>query len=412
MTSLVLGAGMVGVATALALQERGHKVVLVDRGSPGSETSHGNAGMIQVEAAEPYAFPRNFGTIAAAMLGRTNDVRWHWNAIASHVRPLLSYFANSSPLRHAAISSSYVQLTRRATHDHAIWISAAGAEALIRRDGYLVVHRTESRFDAAVAEAERLSSTYGVHSRTLTSAALAAAEPGLLAPLAGAIHWPEPWSCSDPGKLVGAYARLFVERGGQMARADAASLERSGAGWRIRSSDGPIDGSHAIVALGPWSADLLERFGHRLPMFRKRGYHRHFAVTDGPRLPIMDAERGAFCSPMDRGLRVCTGAEFARVGAPGTPLQIKRAEASIRTLFKLGDTLDAAPWVGNRPCMPDMLPVVGQVPDQKNLWVHTGHGHQGFTLGPTTARLLAAQISGEHTDPDLTRALRFGRWQH
>lgn len=395
---IVLGAGMVGVGTALALQQLGVDVVLVDRRAPGEETSYGNAGIIQIEAVEPYAMPRELGEIFSAAFGFNNKVRWQAGSLHRWARPLLSYFFNSSAKNHRRISTTYSQMIRRAGDDHGPLIEAAGASDLVRRQGFRQVHRTVSSLEKAAREAERIGRDYGVDSRVESAAELAKVEPSLKLELSGAIHWTESWSCSDPGALVAAYAKLFVARGGTVITGDAMTLHRTGETWEIKGPDGPVQAENVVVALGPWSGELLKQFGYNVPIFFKRGYHRHF-TGKGPVLPIMDADRGVVISPMKRGIRVLTGAEIAWLESSATPYQIRNAQRAAGELFELGEPVEDTAWFGNRPCMPGMLPVVGQAPRHKGLWFNFGHGHQGFTLGPTTGRMLANAMAGNEKLP-------------
>ncbi|MFM8691608.1 MAG: NAD(P)/FAD-dependent oxidoreductase, partial [Limnohabitans sp.] len=119
-------------------------------------------------------------------------------------------------------------------------------------------------------------------------------------------------------------------------------------------------------------------------------------------LPLLDAERGYVLAPMRRGMRLTTGAEFAQLHAPATPVQIGRALAAARELVDLREPLDDPPWLGARPCTADMLPVMGPAPRHAGLWFNFGHAHQGFTLGPTAGRLLAAMMVGESAGIDMT----------
>jgi D-amino-acid dehydrogenase len=404
---LVLGAGMVGVSTALALQAIGRDVVLVDRKSPGRETSYGNVGIIQSEAVEPYALPRDIPSLTRIALRRGNDVNYHFDALPSYMRPLWLYYWFSAPERHKVISRSYAKLALRATVDHQPLIEASGADALIRRAGLRFIFHNEPALEKGIAHANRVSAQYGVPMRIMTSDEVAAAEPAFKARLAGAVHWTSSWSCADPGGLTEAYARLFVARGGAIARADATTLARKGAGWTVAGPSGPLDAREAVISLGPWSGLLLQQFDYKIPLFRKKGYHRHFTGGTTLNVPVLDAEN-AFCvSPMRAGLRVLTGAEIARFDARPTPRQLARSEAIAAGLLDLGQPVEAEPWTGNRPCMPDMLPLVGRAPRHEGLWFHFGHGHQGFTQGPTTAALLAEEMEGGTAPmPELSPANR------
>ncbi|MGO4624829.1 NAD(P)/FAD-dependent oxidoreductase [Ensifer sp. 2YAB10] len=397
-TSIVLGAGMVGVSTALALQESGHQVVLLDRNAPGRETSYGNAGIIQTEAVEPYAFPRSVSEIARVALKRGNDVDWRLRDLPRLAGPLWRYFAQSAPAPYARTIAAYSRLALRASDDHAHFIGPAAADDLIVRTGWRAVYRSPASFQAAAIEAERLKRVYDVPSDVLSPDDLAASEPALQRRLAGAVHWTSPWTCRDPGELVARYAALFVARGGKLARGDALTLQQNGAGWRVLSEDGTVSAENAVVALGPWSPMLAKTFGYRIPMVFKRGYHRHFTGPSGPRISMLDVDSATLVAPMNAGWRVLTGAHMAPPGTAPTSRQILNASKAARELFALHEPIEATPWSGTRPCMPDMLPVVGPT-RHKGLWFHFGHGHQGFTLGPTTAFLLAEQIEGRRDNP-------------
>lgn len=397
---VVLGAGIVGTCTALHLALRGHRVVLVDRREPGRETSYGNAGIIQREAVEPYAFPQDLKVLAGVALKRGAAVNYHLRALPAIARGLWMYWGNSRPGRHRAISASYARLIEHSISEHAPLIERAGADDLVRREGYRTVFRSAATLEKAATQAELLGREGGVRNQVLDGEALRAAEPGLRTPLAGAIHWLDPWSVSDPGELVARYAALLVREGGDIALGDATSLRQAGRGWSVRTGSGEIEAEHAVVALGPWSDPLVKTLGYPYPLFVKRGYHRHYGGK-GPRLPMLDADAGLVLAPMARGVRLTTGAEFALVEAPPTPVQLERAYDLAGELFDIGEPVDE-PWMGARPCTGDMLPLIGAAPRHRGLWFNFGHAHQGFTLGPVSGRLIAELIEGGPTLLDPT----------
>ncbi len=394
-SAIVLGAGMVGVGAALHLQKRGFSVTLVDRRGPGEETSHGNAGIIQSEAVVPYAMPRDLPTLTRVALGRTNDVHYRLAALPGHLESFARYWWTSEPSRHAAVSRGWGPLILHAIAEHETLIAEAGAEALVSRGGYLDLTRDAAKFDEKAAEAQRLAADWRIPSRVLDAAAVRALEPSIVGEVAGAIHWTDPWSVADPGGLVKAYADLLVRRGGRVSIGDATTLARNGAGWSVATAEGRIEAEIAVVALGPWSPDLVARFGCRVSMVRKRGYHRHYGGGAELGRPIYDVAWGYVLAPMVRGLRITSGAEFTHRDAPATPVQLDRAEAAARRLIDLGEPVEADPWFGTRPFLATMLPLIGAAPDHPGLWFDFGHGHQGFTLGPASGRLLAELITGE-----------------
>ncbi|WP_150700198.1 NAD(P)/FAD-dependent oxidoreductase [Pandoraea terrae] len=409
--SVVLGAGIVGVSTAIHLQQRGHAVALVDLRAPGQETSYGNGGLIQREGVYPYAFPRGLRALLRYAGNRANDVRYHLRDVGQFAPFLAAYWRYSHPARHAAIARNYATLITHCVDEHRALAQAAGARGLMRSTGWIKVFRTPAVQDAEAANAARWHAEFGVGFALLDAAQLRAAEPDLDTSLVGGLHYTDAESVSDPGALVTAYAALFVRLGGRIFLGDAKSLRESGGRWVVHTQDGDVDAKHAVIALGPWADDVTTRLGYRLPLAVKRGYHMHYAPRGGAQLhrPVLDAENGFLLAPMARGIRLTTGVELADRDAPKTPVQLAAVEPVARTLFPLGERLDAEPWMGRRPCTPDMMPVIGPAPRHKGLWFAFGHAHHGLTLGPVTGRLIAEMITGEtpFVDPSPFRANRF-----
>ena len=205
---------------------------------------------------------------------------------------------------------------------------------------------------------------------------------------------------------------LFSRRGGRFVKGDARTLQQEEGGWRVATELGIVTAREAVVAMGPWSDLVFKPLGYRFPLGVKRGYHVHLTPRGNARLQhaVLDADRGYLLAPMNRGIRLTTGAEFARRDAPPSPVQIAQTLPVARALFPLGDTIEPQPWMGARPCLPDMLPLIGRAPRHPGLWFDFGHQHHGLTLGPVTGRLLAEMMTGEQplTDPRPFSAERFG----
>jgi D-amino-acid dehydrogenase len=409
--AIVLGAGIVGVCVALHLQKRGRPTILVDRRGPAEETSFGNAGLIQREGVYPYGFPHDFGALARYSLNRTIDAHYHPSAIPRLAPFLWRYWKHSRPARHAAIARSYAKLIEHCISEHDALATEAGAQGLLRRSGWMKLFRSTRERDLRLAEAERWHREFGLNHRAHDAKALQALEPHLAPVLVGALHWTDPVSVTDPQGLALAYLGLFERLGGRFVQGNAASLEAEGNGWRLRTVDGPMMAGAAVVALGPWADVVTRALGYDLPLAVKRGYHMHYRPAGRATLnyPVLDTERGYFLAPMQRGIRLTTGAEFAMRDAIRTPVQLGRAEPIARELFPLAERLDTEPWMGSRPCTPDMMPVIGRAPRHANLWFAFGHAHHGLTLGPVTGRLVAEMATGEtpFIDPSPYRAERF-----
>jgi D-amino-acid dehydrogenase len=409
---LVLGAGMVGVSAALHLQARGRNVVLIDKHErAGEETSYGNAGLIECASVFPYMFPRDFSQILKYALNRSPDVHYHLDALPGFLPWMVRYFLNSSPAGSLRSAMAALPLIQRSLAEHEALIAEAEVPQLLRRTGWIKLFRSNASMDKSISELAR-DRAYGVEGSVLDADGIAAMEPNLSGDFAGAIHWPTPGFIPDPGGLAKAYAALFIRKGGRFIAADARTLAEVDGGWRVAGPNGSITGRDAVVALGPWSDQIFRPLGYDIPLKTKRGYHIHLAPRGNAVLhhPVLDADRGYLLAPMNQGIRLTTGAEFARRDAPPTPVQIERTLPLAREMFPLGDTIEPAPWMGSRPCLPDMLPVIGRAPRHKGLWFDFGHQHHGLTLGPVSGRLLADMVTGAtpFTDPKVYGVERFG----
>ena len=410
---VVLGAGIVGVSCAIHLQDRSRRVALVDRGAPGEGTSFGNAGLIERSAVVPYAFPRSLGALLRYARNRSTDLYWDYKALPGFAPWLARYWHESSPERLATAARDMLPLVQRCVEEHDALVARAGAEAatLVRHGGWIEAYRTPSEYAAAAKRAEKLASAEGLSLDTLDRAALRDREPALADAFCAGLHWRDPESVTNPGALTKAYAALFETSGGKILLGEAATVRAENDAWTVRTSNGVISAREIVVALGPWSDLVFEPLGYRIPLRAKRGYHMHYEATREAPLgrPILDREQGYVIAPMQRGLRLTTGIELAAREAPPTGIQLARAEAFARPAFGLGQRLDPQPWLGLRPCTPDMRPVIGPAPRHRGLWFAFGHAHHGLTLGPVTGRLLAEMMTGAtpFTDPAPYRAGRF-----
>jgi D-amino-acid dehydrogenase len=409
---LVLGAGIVGVSAALHLQQRGRDVILVDRHElAGEETSYGNAGLIECASVFPYMFPRDVLQILHYATNRAPQVRYQLSSLPSFLPWLVRYYLASSKERALHSALAELPLIRRSLIEHEALIAEAGVPELLRRSGWIKLFRSDATLANAVAELER-ARQYGVAGEVLDAKAIAAREPNLTGEFAGAVYLPAPGFVPDPGGLAKAYAALFKRKGGRFRVGDARALQQDARGWRLAGPDGAMVAREAVVALGPWSDQVFRPLGYAIPLAVKRGYHLHLAPSGNAVLhhPVLDADFGYLLAPMNRGLRLTTGVEFARRDAPPTPIQLQRSLPRARNLFPLGEALDAKPWIGARPCLPDMLPVIGRAPRHAGLWFDFGHQHHGLTLGPATGRLLAEMMTGEapFADPGPFAAGRLG----
>jgi D-amino-acid dehydrogenase len=408
--AIVLGAGIVGTSVALHLVKRGLSVALVDRAGVGEQTSYGNSGVIEGSTILPPAFPAGLAALMRVALKRGSDANYHMSFLASIVPWLWAFRAASQPRRIAETARLNRPLFARALAEHEALMLEAGATRLLRKTGWMKLYRDAAAVRGLELEFE-LAKEFGLPFELLDVAGARKLEPSLNPVFERAVFWPLAASIGNPLALTRAYAARFNTLGGVTLTGDARTMHRSGAGWRVETDQGGLDSPQVVVALGPWAPALLEPLGIKLPMAVKRGYHRHFKGEGTAALsrPVVDVSGGYLITPMEQGIRLTTGVEFAARDAAPTPVQIDRLMPRLRELFPIGERADDKTWMGSRPTFPDSRPVIGRAPAQKGLWLAIGHAHWGLTLGPVTGRLIAGMMAGETPicDPTPYAAERF-----
>jgi D-lysine oxidase len=393
---MVLGAGIVGVSTALHLRRLGLDVALIDRKHPGEEASFGNAGIVQRNGFVPHSMPRHPLQLLEILLNQSTAVSYNLPTLVRLAPWLKRFHAAGSDKAIERYSRIVAPLRAMAVEEHLDLARTTNADRFYRQGGWLHLFRSEASYKKT--EAERLyARVFGVAYNELAAGDANTLEPGLKVAKMKGIHWLDSWSVSNPGTVVDAFWRGYIQEGGRYYRGNAQKLRQERGGWVVEGEQGTVFARHVVVALGAWSMDILKKLGESYPLAVKRGYHMHYRPLSGASLsrPVVDIENGFALTPTDNGIRLTTGVELAERDAPPNPLIIKRVKRRAEELFPLGRQLLKEPWLGCRPCLPDSLPVVGASLKTRGLWLNFGHAHDGFTLGPITGRLLAETIAGK-----------------
>ncbi|WP_439500218.1 NAD(P)/FAD-dependent oxidoreductase [Bosea sp. (in: a-proteobacteria)] len=395
-TALVLGAGMVGVSCALALQKRGLQVTLIDRREPGSETSYGNAGVISPSSIQPLNNPSLWKSLPAYLRNDTAAIRYRLGHLLRNPGWILRFLAEARPSRLAPRATGLAGLTAPALSLHKAWMAEAGVSHRLRETGTLKLWRGTEGHEKARAEHDFLED-HGFRTEILDRQGISGLEPDLNPIFSAGLWLHESGSVDWPQAVVTAYAALFAARGGKLVKAAATSLTATPQGWRATTDAGALDADLAVVALGPWSADLLRPLGLKVPLGVERGYHRHYRPEDGRKLsrPVHDVDGYYFLTPMEKGYRLTSGVELADRDAPSDHAQIDMVLPSAREAFPLAGPTEETTWRGSRPTLPDSLPMIGEAPRHPGLWLAFGNQHIGFSTGPVTGEMLAALVAGE-----------------
>lgn len=407
----VIGAGIIGAATALALAEAGHRVTVIDP-APGSGASFGNAGAIATGGVTPNATPGLVRRLPAMLFDRDGAGWVRRGDLPAALPWVLRMIAASRPARVARISAGLAALTTPALAAHRELAALAGCDALITPGSWLKVYGTAQGL-AGTAPDRALMQRHGVGFEILDRGALARRLPTIRD---GALHagldQPASGFVPDPGALCAAYLRAALARGAQIRKARVVAASAGADGVMLRTDAGDLHAGRAVICAGAASAPLAAAFGDRVPLLAERGYHACFAPGTESLLPgpTYFASLGLVLAPMREGLRLTMGAELARPGRPADFRRLRGRIAAARDLVPaLADVPVTREWMGERPSLPDSLPVIGRASAASQVFYGFGHGHLGLTMAAVTAGAIRDLITGRQPGIDLTpyRADRF-----
>jgi D-amino-acid dehydrogenase len=398
---VVLGAGIVGVSTAFAARQRGMSVVLIDRREPGSETSYGNAGIISSGSITPLNSPSLWKSLPKYLTNRHPALRWNPLWAAQNAGWVARFLADSTAPRFKPRAAALHGLIGASAKLHREWIVKAEAGHRIRETGWLKAWRGDAV--ASAKQEQALLAEYGIASELLDRQAISALEPGIVPVYKVGLLHTETASVDSPGAVVKAYARMFTGAGGDVRQSEVRAVVPAGDHWRVVLAGGEKSARHVVVALGPWSAEILRPLGYRVPLAFERGYHREFRPNPARSLrrPIYDIDGGFIMTPMEQGIRVTSGVELTGRDAPSSLAQIDQVVPLARGVVEFGDAVGDT-WRGSRPTLPDSLPMIGPAPRHAGLWLAFGNQHIGFTTGPATGAAIAALIDGAPAPYDVT----------
>lgn len=398
------------MSTALHLQQAGHQVTVIDPRAPGSMTSFGNAGGIVTGAVMPTSSPGLWKQIPRMLLDPMGPLRIRWRYLPRLTPWLIRFLKAGSPGRIEPIARALWPLLARAYDEHRVLAQRAGADDIVRPEGWLKLYETEASFAASRGERE-LMERCGASIQILGPDEIHQLEPGLARRFARGMYQPDSGSVANPGRLVRTYAARFGADGGILLAEAVRRLACSHSGVEITTDLGIHRFDQVVIAAGAWSARLARTLGEHIPLETERGYHLNLERGNAAELrrPAFFVDRKLVLAPMEDGIRLTSGVELAGLDAPPDFTRIKRLLPSARELLPgLSETITRE-WMGYRPSTPDSLPVIGRSPRHAAVIYAFGHGHLGLTLGPVTGRLVASLATGSTPVFDLTpyRADRF-----
>lgn len=398
----VIGAGAVGSSSALHLRRAGHEVDVFDHREPGMGASFGNAGIIATSEVLPLGRPSIVRQLPRMLLDRSGPLAVRWRYLPQ-IAPWLARLAIAS--RQSDVSRIGEALATLLEPALTAWqeiLKGTGAETRLIQSGWLRVYDTREGFERAKPDIE-LQRRLGVDIKLIGPDELADLEPALARAFAGATYCPGVGHLNSPIRTLEALAARLIQEGGRIHRRAIASIESKAGQTAITGEDGRRESfDRIVVAAGAWSKRLVRQVGFNAMLDTERGYHVMLsAPVPGLRRPVTVANPGYSLVPMEDGIRVTSGVEFAGLEAPPDFRRVHRMARHATTIVPGLNGAIRSEWLGFRPSMPRSLPVIGRVPGAPNVVAAFGHGHLGLTLGPITGRLVAEIVDRRTPTIDL-----------
>lgn len=399
---VVIGAGIVGVSTAIWLRRFGAEVTLVDRGDPGQGTSFGNGGVLAACAVMPVTGPGLLRAAPGMLLDRDAPLFLRWAYLPKLLPFLLKYLRHANDPDTRRIVAALTPIVADSVDQHMALSEGLAARAFVRPSDYVYAFDNRAKFDAQ-AYGWSLRRAAGFTPEMIEGAAVQDYEPSLSNRITCLAVLRDHGHILDPGGYVVALAQDFRALGGQITRADVQDITLTdGQITGVLTSEGAISCDRAVLTTGVWSGPLMQKLGLKIPLESERGYHIVFEDAEGaPKVPVM-IDAGKFvATPMTAGLRCAGVLEFGGLDAGPSRAPFALLRRHVRAALPHLKHAKEVEWMGHRPATPDSLPLIGEI-GQTGVFAGFGHHHIGLTAGPKTGRLLAGLMMGRPSNTDMT----------
>ncbi len=398
----VIGAGIVGVSTAIWLQREGHDVVLIDRAEPGEGTSYGNGGVLASSSVVPVTVPGLISKAPRMLLDPGQPLFLKWPYLPRLMPWLRRYLSHCNAEDARRIAVALLPIIGDSLADHQSLASGTVAEKWLRRSDYLFAYANRAAFDRD-AFGWGIRRFLGFDWDVLEGNAVRGYDPVLAAGTGFAVRMNNHGLITDPGRYVKDLAAHFRANGGRLLKGDVTDFVHEGGRIRgLRVEGETITCSAAVIATGVWSKSLCRKLGLDIPLESERGYHIELWQPNVTlRAPTMVASGKFVMTPMEGRIRLAGIVEFGGLDAPASRAPFALLERQARAALPGLRWSEKTEWMGHRPAPSDSIPVIGEAPGVKGIYLGFGHHHVGLTGGPRTGRILAQIVSGRKPNLDL-----------
>jgi D-amino-acid dehydrogenase len=390
---LILGAGIIGVATAYFLREKGHEVAVIDASpGPGEGASFANGAQLSYSKTYPLSNPKTVKSIPKLMLMKESPIRLK-RIDFELISWGLKFLGQSTPVKAAKNAEEVLKMGLRSRELMHIITQRHALNFDYERTGKIFMFTNQADFDAAKHLAESYDHM-GLSQKILNPGEAVVLEPALAAmekQMAGVIYSDIDES-GDAKKFCEEMTKLLIGAGVNFVwnkRLSSIVTENG----RIKNIDG-IEADAYVDCLGIGSNKLLSQIGEKLPIYPMKGYSITAKATSmAPKISITDEGRKVVYSKIGDRLRIAGIAEFAGYNKTISAKVVSKMTKNAQNCFpNSADYSEVTAWTGLRPMTPSTVPIIGKSKKYQNLYFNTGHGMLGWTLATGSAEKLATLI--------------------
>lgn len=391
---IVIGAGVVGLSAALALQARGFSVTVLDREEPAAGASAGNAGAFAFTDILPLASPGILRKAPKWLLDPLGPLSVP-PAYALRIAPwMFRFWRACSPARVARSTLAQTALMALSKAELEPFLTATGTLPMLRKEGNLQVYESQAELNASLP-GWQARAAHGIAFQHMTAAEMAGLQPGLSPRFTHGTFTPGWYSIADPKLYTLALAERFRANGGRIDTAEVTALRPLDTGVALRTTGAALRAGRVVVAAGAFSHRIARSLGERIPLETERGYNTTLpGDAFDLRTQVTFGGHGFVITRLSTGIRVGGAVELGGLSLPPnykrSEAMLKKAQAFLPGLKPQG----GVQWMGFRPSLPDSLPVIGAARATDRVIYAFGHGHLGLTQSAGTARVVADLVTG------------------
>ena len=399
----IIGAGIVGICSALSLLERGVAVRLIDRAGPAEGASYGNAGVISPWSCVPISMPGTWRSLPSALFDPLGPLSIRLRYLPRFLPWAIRFLRAGRTERVEEIAEAMSQLTQPNVDLYRRHLAGTGKEHLLQDCYYVQVQRSPVK-PGPDNLGYRLRERRDTPMELVDGVRLREIEPALSPDYRSGLIIRDQARALHPGEIGKTLAEKARTLGADLLRRDVRAIRPDDeGGWTIETDGETLSASTLLIAAGAWSTRLLDPLGISLPLEYERGYHLEFR-NPGVELrhSIMDLDRKFVTSAMTSGVRSAGTAEFAGLDAPPDDRRSNMLKTLTKGMLPDLNIDDTQGWMGVRPSFPDSLPCIGELPGFSNLFGAFGHSHYGLGMAPKTGEIIADLLAHRRPNIDLS----------